>query len=124
MYLVDTCGWVEWLTEGQLIKKFEKYLETPEQLIIPTIIQFELFKWICREFNESLALTVMGTTERGEVVPLDTHIAISAARAAKRHNLAMADATIYATAQTHAVTLITCDSHFKDLPNVEFFPKK
>jgi predicted nucleic acid-binding protein len=56
-------------------------------------------------------------------VPLDGLLAISAARISTQHNLAMAGSIIYATAEAHAATLWTQDEHFKNLPNVRYFPK-
>ena len=41
--LVDTCGWIEWLTDGLLADDFEPYLNDPAELIIPTTLQFELY---------------------------------------------------------------------------------
>jgi hypothetical protein len=50
--LVDTCGWIEWLTYGQLAGAFGPYLAEPAELIIPTTLQFELYKWAKREKSE------------------------------------------------------------------------
>jgi hypothetical protein len=54
--LVDTCGWIEWLTDGLLADVFEPYLNDPAELIIPTTLQFELYKWAKREKGEVEAL--------------------------------------------------------------------
>ena len=123
MSLVDTCGWIEYLANGKLKPSFTNYLAKESELVIPTIIQFELYKWICRERDESLALNVIGVTERGTVVSLDTNLALMAADCAQQYHLAMADSIIYACAQLYEVELITCDEHFKTLPNVIYFQK-
>lgn len=122
--LVDTCGWIEWLTNGNLIKSFEPYLVKSSELIIPTLIQYELYKWVCREKNPELALEIIGITESGIVIPLDTNLALFAADLAKDYNLAMADAIIYATARKNNTLLVTSDKHFETLPHVKFFEKK
>lgn len=46
-----------------------------------------------------------------------------AADLCRQHKLVTADAIIYATALLLDVELLTCDAHFKDLPNVIFVPK-
>lgn len=120
-YLVDTCGWIEWLAKGKLINSFAPFLEDPTQLIIPTLLQFELYKWVSREKSPDIALEVIGTTESGQVIPLDTNLALYAADIAKQHQLSMADAIIYATSRKHDVALITSDKHFKNLPYVTYF---
>lgn len=122
-YLVDTCGWIEWLINGKLATSFEPYLKHTSQLIIPTLIQYELYRWICREKNLSTALEIIGITEQSMVVPLDTHLALNAADISKQHNLAMADAIIYATAQKYDAELITADQHFAHIAKVKFFKK-
>lgn len=124
MVLVDTCGWIEWLTSGSLAKRYEPLLNRTEALLVPTLIQFELYKWVCRERDEPAALEIIGVTEQANVVPLDTSIALQAADLANMHKLAMADAIIYATAQQQGAALITSDSHFHKLPGVTFISKK
>ncbi len=43
MILVDTCGWIEWLTEGALADSFAPYMKDPADLLVPTTVQYELF---------------------------------------------------------------------------------
>lgn len=121
--LVDTCGWIEWLVDGELADKFAPHLSAPEEIIVPTAIQFELYKWVKRERDEVTALETIALTEQCRVVPLDTSTALLAADLSLAHRLAFADALIYATTQHHAATLITADDHFADLPQVELFRK-
>lgn len=121
--LIDTCGWVEWLTEGKLANSFAIYFKKLEEVIVPSLVQYELYKWICREKNEELALCMIGVTEKAKVVSFDTSLALYAADLSKQYKLAMGDAIIYATSLKEKALLITSDKHFKDLPNVEFFNK-
>ena len=123
-HLVDTCGWIEWLINGKMVSHFEPYLKDVSQLIVPTLVQYELYKWICREKNQDVALEIIGVTEKATIVPLDTHLALFAADVAKQYQLAMTDAIIYATAQKYDIELITSDEHFLKLPQVKFFSKK
>jgi len=123
MVLVDTCGWIEWLTAGPLAKRYEPLLSQTGDLLVPTLVQFELYKWVCRERDEPTALEVIGVTEQGTVVPLDTSLALQAADLAAAHRLAMADAIVYATARQHDAELVTSDSHVQHLPGVTYFSK-
>lgn len=124
MVLVDTCGWIEWLTSGSMAKRYEPLLSQTGDLLVPTLVQYELYKWVCRERDESTALEIIGVTEQGTVVPLDTSLALQAADLATAHQLAMADAIIYATARQHGAELVTSDGHFQKLPGVTYFSKK
>jgi len=122
-YLVDTCGWIEWLTNGKLVSSFEPYFKHLATLAVPTLVQYELYKWVCREKNPTFALEIIGITEGGLVVPLDTSLALYAADISKEYNLAMADAIIYATSRNKDALLVTSDKHFKHLPHVKYFEK-
>ncbi len=122
--LVDTCGWIEWLTDGILADKFAPYLININNLIVPTSVQYELHKWICRERNEELAMEIIALTQQGKVIPLTESIAILTSEVSQKFKLSFADAIIYATAIQENVELITSDDHFQDLPNVQYFSKK
>ena len=122
--LVDTCGWIEWLTDGGLAEKFAPYLLNLDDVIVPTSIQYELHKWICREQNEVLARSIIALTQQANVIPLTESLALLSSVLSQRFKLSFADAIIYATAQQEEVKLITSDDHFQNLPNVQYFSKK
>ena len=122
-FLIDTCGWIEWLTNGILVDKFKPYFKQPSNIIVPTILQYELYKWVCREQNETEAQSIIAVTEQSQVIPLDTSLALSAAKFASQHQLSVADAIIYATAKLKKAELITSDNHFLNLPDVCYFSK-
>ncbi len=123
MILVDTCGWIEWLINGQLSNQYEPYFRQIDSMIMPTSVQFELYKWVARKKGVQQALEVIGLTEQAEVIPLSTAIALSAADFSAEHKLSFADAIIYATAHFHSAELITSDDHFKGLPEVIYYDK-
>ncbi len=122
--LVDTCGWIEWLTDGSLAERFRPYFAEPASLLVPTCLQFELYKWAKRERGEAAALQAVALTEQGRVCALTTAIALHAADVALQYQLSFADALIYATASHHGATLVTADEHFSGLPAVVYFEKK
>lgn len=124
MVVVDTCGWIEWLTDGALAERFKPWLADTEQLLVPTSIQFELYKWVKRERGEVAALETVAWTEQGKVIALDSNIALLAADLAFQHRLSFADAIIYASACRHSAELITADDHFEGLEGVTFFDKR
>jgi predicted nucleic acid-binding protein len=97
--LVDTCGWIEWLIDGSLVDTFEPWLQQSELIIVPTIIQFELYKWVCRERSEKEALEVVALTEQSQVVSLSPEVALLAAELSIQYKLSTADALIYGTSR-------------------------
>lgn len=124
MRLVDTSAWVEWLTGSALGKTLERELPEREEWLLPTIVQFELAKWLARELDEERADEVIAFTATCIVAVLDTAIALSAAEISANHKLATADAIVYATALAHGADLLTCDRHFETLSGVRFVPKQ
>ena len=122
-FLVDTCGWIEWLTDSPLAKHFESALRDVDQLIVPTAVQMELYKWLLRERNMEEAMRVINYSTQAQVVPLTQNIALTAGDLAMEHNLSFADAIVYATAQVSQATLLTSDAHFKDLAGVQYVTK-
>ena len=123
MILVDTCGWIEWLTNGVLSDQYESCFNQVDSMIVPTSIQFELYKWVTRKKGIQAALEAIALTEQAKVVPLSTAIALAAADFSAEHKLSFADSIIYATAQFRQAELMTSDDHFKGLPGVEYFEK-
>jgi len=122
--VIDTSGWIEWLTGSALGKKLGKQFPDKPQCIVPTIVQLELSQWLVRELSEDQADQVIACTQKCVVVPLDTTIALLAADLHREHKLATADAIVYATARRVGAELLTCDAHFEGLPGVALFPKR
>lgn len=118
--VVDSTGWVEFLGNGPKAEDFAKYLESPESVLLPTIVVYEVYKKILRERGQNLAERFLSQAfafnERE--VPLDIPLAALAAKTSLDANLPMADAIIYASARAHEAELITSDAHFKGLPGV------
>ena len=123
MRLVDTSAWIEWLIASPTGGKVEPHLPDEADWLVPTMVQLELAKWLVREVGEDKADQVIAFTQVCKVVPLDSEIALSAVDACRAHKLATADAIIFATAQAHGASLITCDQHFKGLQNVTLIEK-
>ncbi len=123
MILVDTCGWIEWLTDGELSEQYAPYFKQINTMIVPTSVQFELYKWVVRKKSIYQALESIALTEQANVVPLSTPIALLAADLSAEYKLSFADSIIYASTQFHKATLITSDDHFKNLADVVYFEK-
>ena len=124
MIIVDSCGWLEWFTDGKLADKYKEYLAAPDNLLMPAIILYEVYKVLKREAGEEKALLAAGYMQNSPVVPLDDTIALAAADIALQEKLAMADAIIVAISRAHNCRIITSDADLKNQVNVEYIPKK
>ena len=121
--VVDSSIWIEWLTDSTLGQRLEAELPTGNDCIVPTIVQLEVYKWLLREVGEDAADQFVAYTLGCSVIPLDTALAIEAARLCRDKRLATADAIVYATALAQDADLLTCDAHFADLDQVVVFSK-
>lgn len=123
MILVDTSAWIEWLIGSPTGEKVAERLPEQAHWLVPTMVQLELAKWLAREVGEEKADQVIAFTQICQVVPLDTEIALAAAESCREHKLATADAIVFATARARGATLLTCDTHFNNLPGVTLIEK-
>jgi predicted nucleic acid-binding protein len=122
MNVVDSSGWLEYFAEGPNAGHFAPAVNLPEQLVVPTVTLYEVFKVALRESNENDALQTCAAMQQGLVADLTAKVAVAAGKLSLKHALPMADAVILATAREHGATLWTQDVHFKDIPGVKYFP--
>ncbi len=121
--VVDTSAWIEWLIDSPTGDAVALELPSRNDWLVPTIVQFELAKWVAREFDEERANSVLAFSQVRELASLGTRIALLAADMARDHELSTADAIIYATAIDRGADLLTCDKHFAGLPSVVYISK-
>lgn len=120
MLLVDTSAWIEWLIGSALGEQLGARFPPADQIIMPTIVQLELAKWLECEKGEDAANRMIAFSTTCVVVPFTTNLALAAAAMHKAHKLATADAIIYATSRAHGAELLTCDAHFRGLDGVTY----
>jgi predicted nucleic acid-binding protein len=120
MNVVDSSAWLEYLAAGPNTAYFAAAIENTVELIVPTLILYEVFKRIVQQRSENEALQVIAVMQQGGIADLDSRIALSAARISIDHQLPMADSVILATARLNNALLWTQDSHFEGIPNVRY----
>ena len=123
MRVVDTSAWIEWMLDSSIGQNVARELPPNDQWVVPTIVQYELARWLMREKSDAAAASTIAFTTELVVKPLDTVLATKAADYAHMYGLAMADSIIYATAMDTGADLLTCDQHFAELPRVVYFAK-
>jgi len=118
-FLVDSSGWLEYLTASAKEALFEPYLENPKNtLIIPTIVLYEVRKKLLSGQLKTAADWFVSEAMRHTMIYLDERIALDAASISLQFRMAMADAIIYATAVAENAQVVTGDAHFANLPGV------
>ena len=122
--LIDSSAWLEYFAETINSKPFIKPIENIKNIILPTIIIFEVFKKISTERGENEARIYITSMSNAHVIELDKELSLSASMISIEYKLGMADSIIYATALKYNATLWTQDADFKGLKNVKYFEKK
>ena len=123
MNVVDTSGWLEYFTEGKNAAFFAPAIEETENLVVPVICVYEVFKKIYQEQGQGVAELRVADLYKGQIIDLTAPIALSAAKISAETKLPMADSIILATAREYQANLWTQDEHFKDLPDVQYVKK-
>ena len=123
MNIVDSSCWLEYFSGSKIGDKVAGIIDDVDNLIVPAITIYEVFKKLLIEVGEDRALFAVAHMKQGEVVDLDSDLAISAAQTGKEFGLAMADSLIYATTRKCKAKLYTSDKHFKNLDLVAYLEK-
>ena len=123
MNVVDSSGWIEYLTGAANADFFAPVILDASQLIVPSISVYEVFKILLLRYSQGEALDMLNAMYRGRIVPLDENLSIAAARLSLELRLPMADSIILATAQVYDATLWTQDVDFEGVAGVRYVRK-
>ena len=123
MKLLDSCIWIEIVVGSPLGAQFLPLLLDEKQILVPALVQFEVRRWALRRYTKTRANEIILALREGVMVQTNERVALLAAEISITHKLHAMDAFIYATALEHDAELVTCDGHFKDLPQVNYTAK-
>ncbi len=124
MNVVDSSGWLEYFADGRNAAFFAPPIEQPDELLVPALSLYEVFRRLFQQRGEGVALEAVHGMQGATVVPLDAAIALRAARISLQLRLAMADSVMLATAQELGATFWTQDSDFAAVPGVQYVPAR
>lgn len=118
MNIVDSGAWIEYVTDGPQAGFFASAIEKTHELLVPTVVMFDVFRHLVRHAGEGSAIEITAVMRQGKVIDLDATLAIEAARLASAHDLDAQTGTIMAIAARHDATVWTTDRRLAYLPNV------
>lgn len=124
MNVVDSSAWLEYFADGPNASFFARPIEQIDELLVPSLTIYEVFKKVLQERNEGDALQAVAVMQEGTLVDLDARMALIAARVSLQVKLPMADSIVLATARAYGATLWTQDVDFETLPGVRYRKKK
>jgi predicted nucleic acid-binding protein len=122
MIIVDSSGWLQYLTDGPLADDYAKRLRQTASIITPAVVVYEVYKHAKRLRGEDGAIDAVAAMRKTRIVPLDEELALIAADLSMELKLPMADAIILSTARAFGAELVTSDGDFKDIADVTYLP--
>lgn len=123
MNVVDSSAWIAFFTDQSSSRHFLEPIHQVEQLVVPTIVLHEVFKFLLRNHEKKVALRAASQMRQSLLVPLDSTLALDAAECGIKLKLPLADSIIYSTARSLDATLWTLDSDFEGLAGVKYFSR-
>jgi len=123
MNVVDSCGWLEYLSDGPNAGFFAGAVEDADALVVPSVTLYEVFKRVLQQRGEGDALQAIALMQQGRVVDLTSPVALAAARISIDEGLPLADSVILAHARALDATLWTQDSDFESVEGVRYMAK-
>ena len=120
MNVVDSSAWLEYFANGPNAAFFAAPIEQADDLVVPSLTIYEVFKRVLQQRDEGDALRAVTVMQQGTVIDLDARLAVTAARLSLDTGLPLADSVVLATARAHDATLWTQDADFKSLPDVRY----
>jgi predicted nucleic acid-binding protein len=124
MNVVDSSAWVEYFANGPNAGFFARPIEESDELIVPSLTIYEVFKRVLQQRDEGSALRAVAVMQQGTVIDFDLRLALNAARVSIDTKLPLADSVVLATARLHGATLWTQDADFESLPGVRYRPRR
>ena len=120
MNLVDSSAWLEYFADGPNADFFAPAIEKTRDLLVPTIVVFEVYKRVLQQRNERAALEAISVLQHGQLIELTASLATAAAQISHHEKLPMADSIILATARAQNATIWTQDSDFEEMDRVKY----
>lgn len=124
MNVVDSSAWLSYFAGDNNAAIFSEPIENISELLVPSITITEIFKNILRQRGEEAALIITAHMKQGRVIPLDSELAMDAAKFGVIHKLPLADSIIFASAQKYSAVLWTQDNDFEGLENIRYISKR
>jgi predicted nucleic acid-binding protein len=117
-------GWLALFADGPNATDFSISIPNIKDVVVPMICLYEVFKVVLRELSENEAPQAVALMRQGNVVDLNSELALNAPKVSMEYRIPVAHSNIFATAQAFQAPIWTQDEDFKRLPGVKFLPRK
>lgn len=123
MNVVDSSAWLEYFAAGPNAEFFAAAIEATNELVVPSITLYEVFKRVAQQRSESEALLAVAQMQQGNIIELTGALALDSARTSLELKLPMAVSVILTTARAFDAALWTQDADFENVAGVMYQKK-
>jgi len=116
--LVDSWAWIEYLKGSPPGKKAQEIIEGKNQVIIASINLAEIYKFLLENKPKEADILIDGIIQSSFIIPLETSLALKAAKIKHTLKMGLADAIVKATAEENHAQILTGDDDFKSFKDV------
>ena len=124
MKVFDSSIWLAFFKGEPSAKQFFEVLENKDDIIVPTIVIFEVYKKLWKSFSKEAAIEAFAYLKMCQVREMSDAIGILAAYHGIKYQLPMADSIVFATARCFEAEFWTMDSDFAHIEGVKYFSRK
>ena len=121
--LVDSWAWIEYFKGSQSGLKAKEIIESSQKILLSTINASEIYHFLLKNKPAEAEKLIKFVLSSSFVIPLDSSIALKAAKIKYDKKIGLADAIVIATAEENNATILTGDDDFKEMKNVIFIGK-
>lgn len=121
--LIDSWAWIEYIkgsNHGEIVKEIMK---KEKEVVTTTINLAEVYRKLLADMPKESQILCQEIMKIAIIIPLDTDIALHAARIKHEQKMGLADAIVLATAQKEHAKIVTGDSDFKGKESVIYLGK-
>src|SRR5258708_20312512 len=116
--ILDSSGWLEYLTADTKADLFAPYFEGHRPILVPAIVLYEVRKVLLLRQTKDVTDIFMSEALRRTIIPIDEGIALSAAAASIQFRLPMVDALLQATSHPQQTQSATSHPHSNHPPHL------
>lgn len=115
----DSSCWIEIFTQGPLSRLCDKEFKNASQILVPTVVIYEVYRKISLTVSEDQALSAVALMSQYKIVDLNRDISLTAADLSIGQKLPMADSFVLAHARYEDAILVTLDNDFRGMSNTK-----
>ena len=116
--LVDSWAWIEYFKGSQLATKAKEIIESSQKILLSTINASEIYHFLLKNNPAEAEKLIKFVLSSSFVIPIDSSIALKAAKIKYDKKIGLADSIVIATAEENNAQILTGDGDFKEMKNV------